>query len=382
MRVRQIELPSLAQASEITHALRDFEPHLLLSFGHLSLVEQPELPRLLKATAPKAISIGCSTAGAISSGGIADQSVVVTAIRFNKPDLAVASTKVTGMQDSEMAGQRIGSALLERHPHTVLMLGQGVDLNGSALIRGLRRVLGPNVTLIGGLANDGVDFRKTVVFLDESSGENQLVGIGFCDPGLTVTHGSVGGWRPFGPVRRVTRAMGNVLYELDGESALSVYKRYLGSEATNLPGSALLFPFSMLDHAGQETGITRTILGIDELNGCITLAGEIVEQGYLRLMCATHDDLITGAEMAAEAARADDKDNRNTSFALLVSCIGRLMSLGERTEEEVDAVAAILGPHCLLSGFYSNGEISARASTPENQLNNQTMTVTRFGEAA
>jgi small ligand-binding sensory domain FIST len=138
----------------------------------------------------------------------------------------------------------------------------------------------------------------------------------------------------------------------------------------------------MLDTAAQETGVTRTILGIDESNGSITLAGEIVQNGYLRLMCASQDDLINGAEMAAEHAQVAEDAPAFSSFALLVSCIGRMSALGQRVEEEIDAVASILGPECTLAGFYSNGEISSRAAAPEQQLHNQTMTVSRFSEAA
>ncbi len=382
MKVQQFSLDTSGSIEDLVAGLTLFDPHLILGFARFDLIKSLALPSRIATAMPKAISVGCSTDGAISAANAICDTAVVTAIRFERPDLAVAATEVANMSDSEDAGARVGAAIRARKPHTVMLLGQGVDLNGSAVIRGLRRELGPDVTLIGGLANDGGKFAETLVYVGADVAANKMVAIGFCDPNLVVSHGSVGGWCPFGAVRRVTRASGNVLYELDGEPALAIYKRYLGDQAAHLPGSALLFPFSMLDHVAQETGVTRTILGIDEAAGSITLAGEIVEQGYLRLMCANHEDLINGAELAAEEARGPADSTQSTSFALLVSCIGRLMTLGQRAEEEVDAVGAILGSQCLLTGFYSNGEISARSSTPEQQLHNQTMTVTRFREAA
>ncbi len=51
-----------------------------------------------------------------------------------------------------------------------------------------------------------------------------LAAIGFYGDHLRVGYGSMGGWEPFGPVREITRAEGNVLYELDGRSALDLYK--------------------------------------------------------------------------------------------------------------------------------------------------------------
>ncbi|MDP1153786.1 FIST C-terminal domain-containing protein, partial [Klebsiella pneumoniae] len=81
-----------------------------------------------------------------------------------------------------------------------------------------------------------------------------------------------------------TRSSHNVLYELDGEPALDIYKRYLGDHARELPGSGLLFPFAMLGDDDSESGLVRTILGVDEAQGSVTLAGDIDPQGYLRLM--------------------------------------------------------------------------------------------------
>ncbi len=78
----------------------------------------------------------------------------------------------------------------------------------------------------------------------------------------------------------MTRSSGNVLHELDGEPALAVYKRYLGDYARDLPASALLFSFAMMSGNADPVGLISTILGVDEANGSLTLAGEIRTGGY------------------------------------------------------------------------------------------------------
>ena len=65
-----------------------------------------------------------------------------------------------------------------------------------------------------------------------------------------------------------------------------------------------------------------------------------------------------------------------------MSCIGRRLVLGPRTEEEVEAVAAVLGTQCALMGFYSNGEIGRSLEGPECLLHNQSMIVAIMREAA
>ena len=69
---------------------------------------------------------------------------------------------------------------------------------------------------------------------------------------LRVGFGSLGGWDPFGPERTITRSTGNVLYELDGRSALALYEEYLGEHAAGLPATGLLFPLSL--RRGDEAG--------------------------------------------------------------------------------------------------------------------------------
>jgi hypothetical protein len=206
-----------------------------------------------------------------------------------------------------------------------------------------------------------------------------MLAIGLYGDALNLAHGSFGGWQSFGPARRATKVAGNVLYELDGEPALEIYRRYLGEYAKDLPASGLLFPFAILSDDRQESGLIRTLLGIDESNGSLTLAGDIPDGGYLKLMHASTEALVDGAEAAAEAARRMLTDD-SPGLALLVSCIGRKLVMGDRVDEEVEVVGAVFGQGCVLSGFYSNGEISPFIESTDCKLHNQTMTITYLSE--
>jgi len=67
-------------------------------------------------------------------------------------------------------------------------------------------------------------------------------------------------------------------------------------------------------------------------------------------------------------------------LAVLISCVGRKMVLGQRIEEEVEGVREVLGEQATITGFYSYGEISPFAPDAKCELHNQTMTITTFGE--
>jgi hypothetical protein len=291
-----------------------------------------------------------------------------------------SSTELAGMADSRAAGERLAHGLPRKGLRAVVIFGQGLQINGSAVLLGLTESLGPEVSVSGGLAGDGGAFVQTWVLDDQGLSSTRIACVGLYGERLQVSSGSFGGWSPFGPARRVTRCENNVLFELDGESALAVYKRYLGEHAKGLPASGLLFPFAMLGEDHHELGLIRTILGVDESDGSLTLAGEIEPGGYLKLMHASADALVEGAATAARAAQAPQPGDASQGLALLVSCVGRKLVMGGRVDEEVEAVADVLGQEAALAGFYAYGEMGTYGVPAQCKLHNQTMTITYLSE--
>lgn len=379
MHTKQIIARNPTQLDEQLASLRMPEASLLLVFGSVDHLTRPGLFDKLRAAAPQASLLGCSTAGEITSQGVDEGSCVLTATKFEHTRLTEASTSLAGMEDSFAAGERIGRQIAAPDLKAVLVFGPGVRINGSALVNGITSIIGSEIPITGGLAGDGGAFRQTFTLGAEGVDDNKVVAVGFCGDALSFGHGSFGGWEPFGPARKVTRSAGNVLYELDGEPALEIYKRYLGEHAQGLPASGLLFPFAMLGEDHGAIGLIRTILGIDEATGSLTLAGEIDANGYLKLMHASTDKLVGGAESAARAA-ATMLGNPERGLAILVSCVGRKLVMGNRVDEEVEAVGEVFGSQAVLAGFYSYGEISPFTPGTSCKLHNQTMTITYLGE--
>ena len=380
MQIQQVTIQGADIAPADVAPLASLQPHLVLVFASLEAMQALDADRI-RALIPQAQWVGCSTAGEISGQGVYDGSIVLTALQFDQPAFRVASVELADMADSLAAGQRLAARLAHPDLRHVLVLGQGADINGSALVDGLTGTLGSAVVVSGGLAGDGGRFTGARVWGPDGISATSVVGIGFDGPGWHISHGSMGGWQRFGPVRTVTRSEGNVLYELDGERALDIYKRYLGDYAAQLPASGLLFPWSVLGSDAQAEGITRTLLGISEADGSLIMAGDIPQGGKLQLMHASVDALVDAAEQAAETASQDAQATSDqAALALLVSCVGRKLVMGARVDEEVEAVGQMLGQHTTLAGFYSNGEISPHIHSTNCKLHNQTMTITLLSE--
>jgi hypothetical protein len=205
-----------------------------------------------------------------------------------------------------------------------------------------------------------------------------IVAIGFYGDQIQINHGSFGGWEPFGLERTVTQSNENILEEIDGKKALDLYKTYLGNYADQLPGSTLLFPLS-LKVDGSKEELVRTILDIDQEKQSMTFAGNLPVGSKVRFMRANFDKLIDAAGLAANETLISSKGQK-PQYALLISCVGRKLVLENRIEEEIEAVQEYLGKECLISGFYSYGEITPMNQSNNCQLHNQTMTITTFDE--
>ena len=187
----------------------------------------------------------------------------------------------------------------------------------------------------------------------------------------------MGGWDVFGPEREITKSQYNVLYSIGGKPALELYKEYLGKYAKDLPGAALLFPLSMRVDA-DSAPVVRTILSIDEKQQSMTFAGEIPKGALIRFMKANFDNLLDASSEAAENAL--QSLSFKPELAILISCVGRRLVLGYRTEEEQEAAREVFGPDTCITGFYSYGEISPLMAEAKCDLHNQTMTITTFTE--
>ncbi|HEX5716174.1 MAG TPA: FIST N-terminal domain-containing protein [Thermoanaerobaculia bacterium] len=356
--------------------LRDVQ--LALVFGGPEALKESSLLAAVAAAYPDAYLLGCSTAGDIFGTQVSDDSLVVTAVRFERTRVLGRSTRIDGPEDSQAAGERLAQSLAGEGLVHVFVLSDGLHVNGSKLVEGLARNLPPDVTVTGGLSGDGPRFQETLVLGGGILEPRAIAAVGFYGRGLRVGYASLGGWDPFGPERLITRSEGNVLFELDGRSALDLYKTYLGPHARELPASGLLFPLSLRAEEGC-TPVVRTILAVDEEQSSMTFAGDVPAGSYARFMKANFDRLIDGAVGAARTSY-EAVGSTAPDLALLVSCVGRKLVLKQRVEEEVEGVREVLGERTVLAGFYSYGEISPFTPDARCELHNQTMTITTLTE--
>ena len=377
MMIRQQVLQDERTPVKIHDELRG-SGNLILVFGPTEKLQNTSLLSGIRAAfPPEAQVVGCSTSGEITREGSRDGDVTLTSLNFLTTTIKVECIPVAAMVESKTAGGILGRALRGEGLKFVLVLSDGLHVNGSDVVSGLRAELGDGIVISGGLAGDGTRFAQTVVIAGAVAREKSLVAVGFYGRDFLARSYSASGWQPFGAFRKVTRSQGNVVYEIDGVNALDVYCKYLGDDAAQLPASGLLYPLA-LRVAENDAGLIRTLLAVDKDKGSLTFAGDVPQGAMVRLMHASHTQLIEGAGRAA--CQTMLTGGPEPEFGLLISCVGRKLVMGTQTDLEIEAVAEQI-PHCtVFSGFYSYGEIGFYEGSGTCELHNQTMTVTTLAE--
>lgn len=348
---------------------------LVLAFADAPYFQTPDCYNELRSRFPSACILGCSSSGSVLGNTLSDGDVVVTAVRLKHSSVRLSVIDVDDSFDIETSTRMLVSALHGDDLRHVLLLSDGQKVNGSALAAGFWN---QGVTVSGGLAGDGTRFGATWVMADGPAQSGRIAGLGLYGD-ISVRSTCFAGWQEFGPERHVTKSIDNVVYEIDGQPALPLYKKYLGDLAADLPSSGLRFPLSV-KLPNDDSLLIRTLLGIDETEQSLRFAGDVPEGCVCRLMRTQLDDLIDSAGQAAQAALADAKNSDDTALCLLVSCVGRRLVLGQMAEEELDAVQDTLGKQVSVTGFYSYGELAPHGALMQCQLHNQTMTLTTLRE--
>jgi hypothetical protein len=199
------------------------KPTLLLLFVSSLFKEKQELVATLIKRFPKATLIGCSIAGEISDDKVSDYSVSLTAIQFEKTMHKLVDVVIKYMEHNFDASKELANKLKATNLKHVLVLSDDLNVNGADLVSGLKSTL-PEVSIAGGLAGDGSDFKETFVIDNNKISDNCIAAVGFYGDDLKICFSSKRRWDSFGIEHLVTKSNKNVLCELDGLPALELYK--------------------------------------------------------------------------------------------------------------------------------------------------------------
>jgi hypothetical protein len=187
------------------------------------------------------------------------------------------------------------------------------------------------------------------------------------------------GWQPIHGPAIASDVEKHTLKSIDWEPAFNYYKKVVEKDSgkklreNNFLEIAKSYPIGLLKY--DDEIVLRVLLGIDKTNN-ILLGSEIPKNSMLMIMKASSDEMIKAAGLAAEHARTtfETKKKISPSKALLMDCITRVLSLGDRFKDELKIIKDKVGTDVFVFGFLSLGEI-ASIGDKYIELHNKTVVI-------
>ncbi len=252
-----------------------------------------------------------------------------------------------------------------------------VSIDPDDIVLGLSSLLGEDVMVVGG-ATAVVDERAA-----EWGGDYQFCGDQLLEDSVPVllvsgplvySVGVAHGWQPVGQAGVVTRARGNVVYEIDGESTRAFYERYLRTDA----GNALTTPLAVYEEDGDGFYL-RAAMDFDDEDDSAAYLGAVPEGARVMISAVASSDQILGGTVDSIELALQRFPSARPEAALVVSCVARKWLLGTRTRAEVQEVRERLGNDIPVVGFYGYGEIAPVGGDGSLRFHNETCATVLLG---
>lgn len=352
-----------------------FEIDLVLAFAPSAMLKEGNLHEEISGMFPMAKVMLSSASGEFIGENLTDDSLMLTAIRFEKATVKTAMTDISTSKNSFEAGYYLSRAFDHKGLRSLFVFCDGQQVNASQLVFSLQQFLPSDVIITGSLAGTQ-DRQASLIGLNNQPAPGRIACIGLYGEDLKVSYGNNSGWIPFGPERKVTRSKNNTVYELGGIPVLEVYNLYLRDRKYNIPGSQMLFPIAVRFENSSGT-VIRTIQSVDESVFSITYSGNVPEGAKVSLLRADCDSLINGA---AGAASLITEQLPSPELAIIISCAERRSILNGRTSEELSALKNAFGHHTAISGVFTPGEIAPAGPDLKCELFKQSVIVTAISE--
>jgi hypothetical protein len=169
---------------------------------------------------------------------------------------------------------------------------------------------------------------------------------------------------PIGGERIVTRSRGNIIYEIDGKTALEVLKEYLPEDALTDERDWMRYAISLAlcfrapSYIKDEEYICRGVPAANLTDGSITVQTEVQEGTSVWFSSRDKEKLATGLDrMAAEIKEQLDGDQPKLVFQFECATRGKMLLREQEKLQFLRQFRQSIDPDVPWAGFYTWGEI-------------------------
>lgn len=298
---------------------------------------------------------GASTSEKFTEEGIEPEGIVVLLL-----DMAPAHFKIVlkdfdsdSVYDAACLVGEIGANAF-KNP-AFIITSTGFKTPGELVIKGLLDKSGIDVTIIGGIAGERINFTGTI-FTNHQKSSSGLLSLILNADKVDVKGIAVSGWKPVGTLKKITKIVGSWIYTIDDEPAMDVLKKFLGKEIAITEKTEGIVPISdsyplQIQLASGNAVMRPTLLWNTE-DQSVMVGGPVTEGSLFRFSLPPDLDVI---DTVIESTKKIKENVLPDADAMIVfSCVGRQISLGPMLSSELDGLAAVWNKPMI--GFFSLGE--------------------------
>lgn len=305
--------------------------------------------------------IGCTGLAIISNQGIFKHGLVIMLLSLPEDIyLNTAYVKEISAKSTASAGKELGEKLLygfkNMRRDLSVIFSDGLLRDESGLLYGLQERLGISFPLAGAAASDNLAFKKTYLYFNREVFSDAACGMlwgGKLNFGLGIKHG----WKPLGKPRYVTKSSANVVYEIDGVPAATIYKEYFACDLTKLRKElkriSIFYPIGIF-LAGEEEYLLRNILSIED-NGALVFQSNVPQGCLVRLMIGTKESCLAATVQAIDELKKGLRGH-TTNLVFVFDSVSRYILLGRQANKELEIIKENLGTDTPIIGIYTYGE--------------------------
>jgi hypothetical protein len=249
----------------------------------------------------------------------------------------------------------------------ILVLGSGLDTDGEQLVKGIQHHTGNEIRMFGGLAGDDARFKETFVFSGKTLENNGAIALVLNTDLYEINGIATSGWVSIGADKIITHSEGNVVYTIDDQPALDVYKDYLNVRDTDLPEIGVEYP--LLIKKPDSRDILRAVINVDTAKKSLIFAGTVPNGAIVTFSSSPGFEII---EDTRQKVNQFYNQNSETDMLILFSCMARHNALGPTISEEINEAWQNWAKP--LIGFFTYGEIGNNY-TAACDFHNETFTM-------
>ncbi|MBD1842255.1 FIST C-terminal domain-containing protein [Cyanobacteria bacterium FACHB-63] len=352
------------------------QPDFVFLFASLGY-DQQKLVEIVRQATGNCPLAGCSGQGVIVQNEADESNFSIAVMVIRSDEIRFTTRYAVGLKDDATeVGKTIASKLsvdLSDDSQAMFVFTDGMTVNFDRLRDGIESAMPRSLPILGGAAGSDAEMRETFQYCNDQVFSDGVVATlisGDCNLVWALNHGCV----PIGYERKITRAEGNRIYEIDGQPVFNVLREYLTDEEIKAWDRTIVaFCFGLkAPNESKDEFVIRYLPSKDEVAGSVTLQTEVVEGSSIWITRRDVEKITQGIDLIAQTVNAQLGD-RPAKLIFQFDCYGRGKSvLGEAQKQHLEQqLQQQIGVSLPWIGLYTHGEIAPLQN--RNSFHNYTL---------